>query len=122
MRHGRLLLVSLAMGLTFSPTLAVGRDKRSAKPNYCSVDANSNNPTCAYPDSLKGSGIQGKVVLRLVVLQNGCTRDITVVRKLHPQLDKIATECVESWRLSPAKKDGKPVMVMIDMEVEFREP
>ncbi len=75
----------------------------------------------AYPDSLKGSGIQGTVLLEAVIGEDGCTRTVTVVKKLDPQLDQIAKETVNSWKFSPAMKNGNPVMVKIQIEGWFKD-
>jgi outer membrane biosynthesis protein TonB len=32
----------------------------------------------------------------------------------------MAIEAVRQWRFDPAKKDGKPVAVAVDVEVSFR--
>jgi periplasmic protein TonB len=42
-----------------------------------------------------------------------------VVRGLGSGLDAKAVEAVERWRFEPAKKDGKPVNVLISVEVSF---
>jgi TonB family protein len=35
-------------------------------------------------------------------------------------LDEKAIEAVKQWRFAPARKDGKPVPVAVDVEVNFR--
>jgi len=90
----------------------------STKPRHCSVEKGKRMP---YPDSLKGSGIQGIVLIQAVIGENGCTQSVRVVRKLHPKLDELAKEAVNSWKFSPATKDGKPVKVMVQIEVKFKD-
>jgi TonB family protein len=43
-----------------------------------------------------------------------------VQRSLGMGLDEKAIEAVRQWRFEPAKKDGQPVPVMINVEVNFR--
>jgi TonB family protein len=86
---------------------------------HCSVDKNGTDPR--YPDSLKGSGIQGTVVVQATVGLDGCASDISVVRKLHPELDKIAKQAVSSWKFQPAMKNGRPVKALVQVEVKFRD-
>jgi TonB family protein len=43
-----------------------------------------------------------------------------VQRALGMGLDEKAVEAVRQWRFEPAKKDGHPVPVMINVEVNFR--
>jgi TonB family protein len=91
----------------------------STKPRHCSVKRGSAEPQ--YPDSLKGSGIQGTVVLEAIVSENGCVHSVRVVRKLHPKLDENAKQTVSSWKSTPATKDGKPVMAKVQIQVEFKD-
>lgn len=90
------------------------------KPHHCSVEKSNNE--LRYPDSLRGSGIQGTVGLEAVVDQGGCASGVRVVRKLHPELDKIAKDAVNSWKFHPAMKDGKLVIVKVPIEVSFKDP
>jgi TonB family protein len=62
---------------------------------------------------------QGTVLLALIVGADGRTRDIRVVRKLGMGLDEKAVESARQWKFQPATKDGKPVAVAINIEVDF---
>jgi TonB family protein len=105
------------------PTFAQDSTLASAdKPKHCSIDKHSKQPVMpGYPESLKGSGIKGIVTLQVVVGEDGCTQTITVVKKLHPQLDKLAKDAVQAWKFEPAMKDGKPVKVLTEVKVEFKD-
>ncbi len=35
-------------------------------------------------------------------------------------LDEKAIEAVRRWRFDPSKKDGQPVAVLVDIQVNFR--
>jgi protein TonB len=91
----------------------------STRPRHCSVE--KGNGGLPYPESLKGSGIQGIVLIQAVTGENGCTQSVRVVRKLHPKLDELAKQAVNSWKFSPATKDGKPVKVRVQIEVKFKD-
>jgi TonB family protein len=86
---------------------------------HCSIE--KGNAEAQYPASLKGSGIQGTVVVDVVIGTNGCTENVTVVRKLQPELDKIAKQTVSSWKFHPAMKDGHPVKVLVQIRVAFKD-
>jgi TonB family protein len=86
---------------------------------HCSVE--KDNAELRYPDSLKGSGIQGTVLIEAVIGKNGCAEDVKVVRRLHPELDDIAKQLVNSWKFQPAMKSGKPVKVLVRIEVAFKD-
>jgi len=67
-----------------------------------------------------GAHYQGTCVLWLIVDPNGKTRDINVVRSLGMGLDDRAIDAVRSWKFEPARKDGHPVAVQINVTVTFR--
>jgi TonB family protein len=58
--------------------------------------------------------------LWLIVGADGRPRDIKVARAIGMGLDEKAIEAVRAWRFEPARKDGQPVAVQINVEVEFR--
>ena len=109
----------LAIALLILPAQAGNNPAPMPIPGRCSVEKGSTE--LRYPDSLKGTGIQGKVVLQAIIREDGCATDVTVVRKLHPELDKIAKETISSWRFKTAMKDGSPVRVKVRIEVTFHE-
>jgi TonB family protein len=57
--------------------------------------------------------------LRLVVGTDGATHDITVARSLSPEFDAAAMEVVKTWRFSPATKNGKPISLRMDVQIDF---
>jgi len=76
-------------------------------------------PEPEYSEEARKVKQMGVVVLRLVVGPDGLPRDIQVVRALGLGLDEKAIEAVKKWRFDPAKKDGKPVAVAVNIEVNF---
>jgi len=59
-------------------------------------------------------------VLWVVVGPDGRVHDIRVSRTLGLGLDEKAMEAVRNWKFEPARKDGQPVAVQINVEVNFR--
>lgn len=86
---------------------------------HCSDDPRAKAPQ--YPESLKGSGIQGMVILEAVIDEKGCVESVTIIQKVNPTLDQLAKQMVNSWRFKPAMKDGKPVRVKVRIPVEFKD-
>jgi TonB family protein len=78
------------------------------------------SPDPEYSEEARKAKFQGTCVLWLVVGPDGRPRDIRVQRTLGLGLDEKAIEAVKTWRFDPALKDGKPVSVMINVEVSFR--
>ncbi|HWR16307.1 MAG TPA: energy transducer TonB [Terriglobales bacterium] len=79
-----------------------------------------NTPDPDYSEEARKAKYQGTVVLWLIVDQNGRPRDVKVARSLGMGLDQKAIEAVRKWTFEPAMKDGKPVAVQINVEVNFR--
>jgi TonB family protein len=66
--------------------------------------------------------IQGVVRLEAVVEPDGTLTRIKVTKSLDQEhgLDQAAIDAASLWEFSPSTKDGKPVPVLIEMEMEFR--
>ncbi len=73
-----------------------------------------------YSEEARKAKFQGSVLLFVVVDEYGNPRDIKILRPLGLGLDQKAIEAVEKWKFSPGKKDGKPVPVQAQIEVNFR--
>jgi len=80
----------------------------------------SYSPDPEYSDEARRAKYQGTCVLSLTVGPDGLPRDIRIARSLGMGLDEKAIEAVQQWRFQPALKDGKPVAVAINVEVQFR--
>jgi TonB family protein len=78
------------------------------------------DPEPEYSDEARRIKYQGTVVLALVVDQQGRARDIHVARSLGMGLDEKAIEAVRKWRFEPGTKDGSPVALQVNVEVNFR--
>ncbi len=73
-----------------------------------------------YSEEARKAKFQGTVLLYVVVDEKGNPRDIKILRPLGLGLDQKAVEAVEKWKFTPGKKDGKPVPVQAQIEVNFR--
>jgi protein TonB len=77
-------------------------------------------PDPEYSEEARKAKYQGTCVLWLIVGPDGKPRDVKVARALGMGLDEKAIQAVRNWRFEPAMKDGKPVAVQINVEVNFR--
>jgi TonB family protein len=59
-------------------------------------------------------------MITLIVDAQGVPQNVRVLRALGKGLDEKAMEAVRRYRFKPAMNDGKPVPVMITVEVNFR--
>ncbi len=77
-------------------------------------------PDPEYSEEARKAKYQGTVVLWLIVDPNGNPQQVKVARSLGMGLDQKAVEAVRHWKFEPAMKDGRPVAVQINVEVNFR--
>ena len=78
------------------------------------------DPEPEYSEQARRVHFQGMVVLSIVVDQTGHARDIRVARSVGMGLDEKAIEAVKKWKFEPGVKDGHPVAVGVNIEVNFR--
>ena len=64
--------------------------------------------------------VSGSVVLHLIVDEQGLPQNITVVHGLGSGLDEKAIEAVKQYRFRPAMRQGQPVKVEINIDVNFQ--
>ncbi len=72
-----------------------------------------------YTDEARRRAIEGDVVLEIVVRRDGTVGDVRVVRSLGSGLDQRAVSAVRQWRFTPARRQGAPVDVVVDVAVGF---
>ncbi len=65
--------------------------------------------------------VQGLVLLECIVLPDGTVGDVRVTRSLDPVfgLDQEAIKAARQWRFVPGTREGKPVPVIITIELAF---
>lgn len=74
-----------------------------------------------YPATAAENGIQGKVVLKFVVDENGNVSDVQVVRSVDPSLDREAVNTVKRMpKWNPGMQNGQPVKVWYTLPVTFK--
>ena len=73
-----------------------------------------------YTDEARRRSVTGDVVLEIVVRRDGTVGNLRVIRGLGAGLDEKAIEAVRQWRFSPAKRQGAPVDVIVEVSVEFK--
>lgn len=73
-----------------------------------------------YTDEARAAGIDGSVLLSVVVAPDGKAHDINVLKSLDGGLDIKAVEAVQKWQFQPGTKDGQPVQVQARIEIKFK--
>lgn len=111
---------SIATGNTLSPSAGAGSGaapKPLAQPVAAFEATKMPMPQgrCfgKYTEEAKAAGIEGTVVLDLIVGEDGRVREVQVVEGLTHGLTEAATKALRECRFSPGEKDGKLVPVRI---------
>jgi periplasmic protein TonB len=72
-----------------------------------------------YPDNARDTNVASTVQVMLWVDINGNPSHVRVTHGAGMGLDQKALEAVRQYKYKPAMKDGKPVMVELNVEVKF---
>jgi periplasmic protein TonB len=72
-----------------------------------------------YPSSAKAAGIEGVVIVKYVIAEDGSVRDVKAM-KGPDELQAACIEAVRSWRFNPVIVDGAPVAVVRIARFPFR--
>jgi len=73
-----------------------------------------------YTTGAHDAKITGTVLLKIVVGPEGLAHDIQVVRGIGWGLDENAVKAVQAWRFIAGTKNGAPVPVIAQIEMNFR--
>ncbi|MGB7569019.1 MAG: TonB-dependent receptor [Chitinivibrionales bacterium] len=72
-----------------------------------------------YPADLVKKGVEGTVVLDIIVNDSGRVDSVAVVKGIDPRLDSSAAKAARSFMFSPAIAGGKPVAVLMEYAYHF---
>jgi protein TonB len=80
--------------------------------------------TCPPPPPVErhrtnSSGQSGKIKLQAVVSDTGYVCSATVIDGIDKKSDADAENAVRQWHFTPAKKNGRPVLVVVTVEVHY---
>jgi TonB family protein len=73
-----------------------------------------------YTEDARRRGIEGEVVLEIVVRRDGSVGDVKLLNGLPNGLNDRAIAAVRQWRWSPARRLGQAVDVVVEVAVEFK--
>ena len=74
-----------------------------------------------YPDIARKAGIEGKVIVNVLVDVDGRVVDAKILKSLgHSGCDEAAIEAIKSVRWKPAKQRDRPVKVWVGIPVIFK--
>jgi protein TonB len=71
-----------------------------------------------YPEEAKAAGVQGVVILEVLLDEGGFVADVHVLRA-HEMLEQAAVDAVRQWRYEPILLDGRAVQMVMTVTVNF---
>jgi periplasmic protein TonB len=87
--------------------------------NATPPQASADNGQPAYPESARAQGLEGLVILKVVVREDGSVGKVDVMRGDAPFVEA-AVAMVKTWHYSPALVAGVPTSVYRIIKVPFR--
>ena len=77
-------------------------------------------PQAKYTREARKKKIEGVCVVSVIVDANGIPRNPSVIQTVGYGLDESAVAAVKKFRFKPSMKDGHPVAVEMNIQVNFR--
>jgi protein TonB len=77
-------------------------------------------PKPDYPEMARKAGIEGMVVLWVLIDKDGQVRDVQVKKGLGAGLDEAAVESVKKVPWTPAIQNNRPVSVWVSVPIRFK--
>jgi len=109
------------LAAAFAPGLALVNAARAADSAPAFRGAALGNAAPRYPYAARVRGVEGDVLLRVVVLPDGKAAGVTLrITSGSALLDRAARDAVRGWRFRPAKRAGRTVVGWVDVPVSFR--
>jgi len=80
-----------------------------------------NNPPPIYPLSARRRGMEGRVLVRAEILEDGSCSRVELKRSSGSDLlDQAALEAVKKWHFVPAKKGAQAISAWVDVPITFK--
>jgi protein TonB len=73
-----------------------------------------------FSEEARKAKFSGNVLVSMVVDENGNPQSVRVIRGVGMGLDEKARDAARLYKFKPALKDGKPVKVLISLEINFQ--
>ena len=110
-------VVSLPVGVNSAGATGAAH---AAPPLVLAHPLYSVNPEPEYPPLARRRGLEGSVVLEVLVDEQGAVSELTVQRSSgHRLLDDAALKSVKTWRFEPGRRGGEPQEMKVLVPVRF---
>ncbi|MGH9487889.1 MAG: energy transducer TonB [Terriglobales bacterium] len=77
------------------------------------------DPQPQYSPAAREAKFQGTIIIAVIIGADGRVYDAQILRSVGLGLDQKALEAVALWRFQPAERNGHPVRVRADIQVNF---
>ena len=78
-------------------------------------------PKPDYPDSARRQGREGRVLLRVLVDDQGRSKKVEINSSSgNDALDRAAAEAIKRWRFHPARSGDQPIESWVSVPIDFR--
>jgi protein TonB len=115
--------IEAARGVVPASSVAPGHEEGAAPASEDSVDVRAHlarGLPPVYPRDARAAGIEGDVLLELIVGVSGAVESARVTAGVGNGLDESALRAASAFRFEPASKGGRPVRVRMRWPVRFR--
>lgn len=72
-----------------------------------------------YPFELRLRGVEGEVVVAIIVDARGNVLAPMIMKSAHPKLDKAALDAVSQWKFIPASFNGRARASVVKVPISF---
>ncbi|MEM6261248.1 MAG: TonB family protein [Bacteroidota bacterium] len=83
------------------------------------INMNEVRKMIGYPELAKNNGIEGMVVIRILVDKYGNYKKHKVIKKIHPLLSKACEAHLSKLRFTPAIQGGNPIPFWVNIPFRF---
>jgi protein TonB len=73
-----------------------------------------------YPISAKEAGIEGKVLVKAIIDENGYVTETSILKSVNKDCDKAAMDAIKKTKFTPGIKDNKPIKAEVTIPVMFK--
>ena len=73
-----------------------------------------------YPETAKINKLEGKVLVKVLIDENGNVTSTEILESLSSECDKAAVDAIKKVKFNPAIKDGKKIKSEVVIPIHFK--
>jgi TonB family protein len=118
----RAAIIEMLQGAALAMVKGVPHGATSGSPDHTEPPTIVESTEAPYTESALAKGVEGRVVLMVLVRRDGSVGAASVSEGLETSLDRAAIRTVKEWKFAPAMRNGRTVELVVEVEVEFQLP